>query len=773
MKRKREDLSVDQFLRSVDDTDDSTSERETNNSSPRKKSSIKQRKSIQQKKSPVKKKRTETTNSHGKQSKDEFTEHKESLKNLKNTDPAFYKFLEENDKALLNFDDDSSDSDGDSENVHQPPESLEIASDDSNAEDDDDVDETDTKAKSTKKRGRNVVTHLKIKRWQEQLKDPKPIGVLSEVVKALKAAVAQVEGGDTKDTGMKVSGSAVFNSVLRLCIVDVVPVFNRLLRAPPDLTTQHNFKPTSAKMWSKVHVPMKSYLTSSVKVLAAVAEPEIVRVLLKHTLQLVPYYTAFPKISKALTKRLIQFWCTGEEAVRVLALMAIVRITRNSSDELLQLVLKDMYLSYVKNCKFTSPSTWPVINFMKHSLVEVFALNQSLAYKHAFVYIRQLAIHLRNAITVKKKDVIKTVYNWQFIHCLYLWSQLLSTINPSDILEPLIYPLVQIIMGTCKLVPTAKYIPLRFHCIRALTMLGRETNVFIPVFPLLLEGVEFVDFNKKHTRISWKPMEFLCVLKLSKAQLAENAFKDAVMDQFYELIMDYAHTQCHTIGFPELILPTVIQMKSILKKNKVANYNKQVKQLVDKLEENGRFVDERRRSTTINLADQKAVDAWENEARQSGGLPLSKYYAVYRKLRDRELAQGISKKDLIASDDLPPVKRRELMQKHKDKDRLEMTELFAEDSNDSDGGINFHLKDDEDDSDENEGTEEDDDDDDGDSSDDDGSESEKREKHKTEQRSGTSPKKKVIPRKIESMEECEDVVEELKFSSDEDDGSDD
>ena len=60
--------------------------------------------------------------------------------------------------------------------------------------------------------------------------------------------------------------------------------------------------------------------------------------------------------------------------------------------------MKQMYMAYIRNVKFTSPSTWPNINFMRRSLAEMFLLDQNLCYKYAFVYIRQLTIHLRNAM---------------------------------------------------------------------------------------------------------------------------------------------------------------------------------------------------------------------------------------------------------------------------------------------------------------------------------------------------------------------------------------
>lgn len=62
-----------------------------------------------------------------------------------------------------------------------------------------------------------------------------------------------------------------------------------------------------------------------------------------------------------------------------------------------------MYVSYVANCKFVSQNSLPAINFLRKSLAEMFTLNETIAYNHAFLYIRQLAIYLRGAVTLKKK----------------------------------------------------------------------------------------------------------------------------------------------------------------------------------------------------------------------------------------------------------------------------------------------------------------------------------------------------------------------------------
>lgn len=198
-------------------------------------------------------------------------------------------------------------------------------------------------------------------------------------------------------------------------------------------------------------------------------------------------FLSFPVITKLLLKKLVHIWGTSAETVRVIAFLCILRITTNQQANLLDSVLKTMYMTYVKNSKFVSPNTLSVINFMRRSLVEIFALDVNVSYQYVFLYIRQLAIHLRNAITDKKKENIQAVYNWQFINSLKLWGSLFAVTCNKPQLQPLVYPFVQVCLGTIKLLPTFQYFPLRFHIVQILMDLTRDTGVFVPVLPFMLE----------------------------------------------------------------------------------------------------------------------------------------------------------------------------------------------------------------------------------------------------------------------------------------------
>ena len=56
----------------------------------------------------------------------------------------------------------------------------------------------------------------------------------------------------------------------------------------------------------------------------------------------------------------------------------------------------------------------------------------------------------------------------QTINCLELWAKVLGSHSEQPELRPLVYPLVQLVMGAARLVATPRYFPLRLRLTRCL-----------------------------------------------------------------------------------------------------------------------------------------------------------------------------------------------------------------------------------------------------------------------------------------------------------------
>ncbi|KAH8323531.1 hypothetical protein KR067_013064 [Drosophila pandora] len=644
--------------------------------------------------------------------------HKEELEGLKDLDPEFYDFLKKNDQQLLDFNlldsddddeeeeeakpenvkgkaDESEDDEEDEEKYHKPNEDLAVASDESDFEDEAEDDEAATG-------GTQKITLNLLRQWEQQLAQPNvSIDIVRKVIQAFNSALASIsadgaDGGENQPNAaaFKVVGASAFNGVIQLCVLHLQPAIIRVLGVKANSSLPlHKYK-----KWVKVRGCLRYYLTDLIRLVEQVSSANILGVLLKHLHQMAGMVTPFTALGKTILKRLIVLWATGDETVRVLAFLCILKITRKQQATMLNHVLKAMYLAYVRNSKFVSPNTLPGINFMRRSLVEMFALDLNVTYQHAFLYIRQLAIHLRNAVILKKKDSFQAVYNWQFINSLRLWSDLLGASANKPQLQPLVYPLVTIATGVIRLIPTAQYFPLRFHCLQTLISLGRETNTYIPVLPLIVEVLKSNTFNRKHTAVSMKPLQFTCVLRLNKAQLSENGFRDEVIEQVCGLLLEYLAHESASLAFADLVVPTVMAIKAYLKTCRNANYTRKLKLLLDKVQESSRFVEQQRGKSSVNfdLKDSSAVAAWEQQLRLKR-TPLDIYYTSWQKTHETKKRRQAAQTDEINADyDVPKLK------KLPDKSGLPIrnengeVELFPSDSEDEEANNFPAASDDED-----------------------------------------------------------------------------
>ena len=366
--------------------------------------------------------------------KGEVSKQKKYLAGLKDNDPEFFEFLKENDKELLDFDESSSDEeeDGKDDSVHRPPDALEVASDESDYEEDETTEE---------KVGSKTLTTKLIDKWSEQIKDKPDVKIIGCIIQAFRNSIEAIADGDETEVQeqdkakgkknkkkpknkedqnyvCKSGGGATFNSIARLCLSELTLAISKVLKIE-NVEGKQSKDPRKSKSWGKLNKYLKMYtmdLTKLLKSGGGGGEPgSVVSAVLKHVHGLIPYYSVLPKSSKILVRNLMTLWSSHkEESVRVLSFMCILRLARrvtkitdktNENDididndgTQLESIMKQMYMAYIRNVKFTSPNSWPVINFMRRSLAEIYNLDPVLSYRYAFVYIRQLTIHLRNAM---------------------------------------------------------------------------------------------------------------------------------------------------------------------------------------------------------------------------------------------------------------------------------------------------------------------------------------------------------------------------------------
>jgi len=95
-----------------------------------------------------------------------------------------------------------------------------------------------------------------------------------------------------------------------------------------------------------------------------------------------------------------------------------------------------------------------------------------------------------------------------------------------------VYPLVQLLLGTARLVPTPRFFPLRLRLVRALVRLGRDTGFYVPASPLLLEMLHWAELHKPpRSAPGVQTPDMALQLRAGKTVLRMPAFQEEVLTQ--------------------------------------------------------------------------------------------------------------------------------------------------------------------------------------------------------------------------------------------------
>ena len=581
----------------------------------------------------------------------EPTLHKGDLDALAENDPEFYKYLQENDAELLDFDDEDDGGLDLSESDEKPTKKKQKRSPtDRSVEAKDDIFE---------------VTLSKVRKWKTAMETQHSLRATKELVLAFRAAVTN-ENDSSKRHKYTIPTAEVYNELL---VTALSSVFSSVLARHLPTSAKSNKLPqiTSSKKFRVLSPLLNSYAQSLITLVTSLSDDSTVMLTLSSIDLIIPYILSFKKLLKLLTKSILSVWAAPatslnkpvSEKTRLTAFLLLRTLAKYSDPGLLTALLKSTYQSLITAARITNANTLSTINLLKNSAAGLWIIDPSVGFTTGFESIRALAILLRGALSQPSKESHAKIYNWQFVHCLDFWSRVLSSAcsladptlkKPSDSpFHPLIYPLVQISLGALNLLPTPTYFPLHFHIVRALIRISRQTGTYIPLFPPLLAILRSPTCAASPKATTLRPIDFRFVVRAPAAYLKTRVYQNGVGVELVELIGEYFGAYCKNIAYPELCIPPVGMMKRWLKDvskndtkgqahiikgkkdvgNKNQRFNAQVVLLVQKLNANASFVEEKRRKIKFAPSDREEVEKFLQDVEWED-MPLGAYLAARR-----------------------------------------------------------------------------------------------------------------------------------------------
>ncbi|KAI8320275.1 Noc2-domain-containing protein [Martensiomyces pterosporus] len=564
-------------------------------------------------------------------SEDEESVFKRQLQAMKEKDPAFFKFMQKNDPGSLKILEEGSGDEQESEDEDE----------------DEDVEMSDAEEEKTRKPAATAVTTKMLHDWENAVKNTNSIKSLKKLLLAFySASHMESENEESRDTPYRIEGMRIFNKTISATLRVAPIAFNHYA---PVVNDKVNKK--AGKKWAVIQALVKSYLAGLLELLKQMSDPAMIQYLIKESERMLPYFVCFARYTRELLKELLRLFGSpsADDGVRILVLLSLRRLVSLSSSEVGDMALKGVYLTYVRHSNVKNLASLTTVQLMRNCGVELYGNDANASYQHAFVYIRQLAIHLRNSMQLRSKESFRAIYNWQFVNSLNFWTEVLATYcgdraeeQPAlcETLESLVYPLTQIILGVARLVPTAKYFPLRLQCISQLVRLSTATGIYIPTLPLLIDVLESPEYlNRRPMKSTLKPLNLDAHLKAPKEYEHTRVYLEAILENVFGLLADAVASQSTRIAFPEWVVPAVLQLRRWRKRSgkSWSRFSKQLQGLLERIDQTSRQVQQRRNKVEFSPSDLSSANQFMQDVHPDT-TPIGSYAVSLRKIRAQQRA---------------------------------------------------------------------------------------------------------------------------------------
>ncbi|XP_024029610.1 nucleolar complex protein 2 homolog [Morus notabilis] len=571
-------------------------------------------------------------------------EHKDQLERLKEKDPAFYEYLRERDQELLHFNDEDID-----EDIGTDVEVEQMEVDDEIQDDGDEVSGRETAKKEEKPFARVITTEM-VDSWCNAIREEGKLAAVRPLMRAFRTACHYGDdGGDYSSTKFSIVSSSVFNKIMLFVLTEMDGILRRLTKLPASGGKKEMITDLrSTKQWKTYNHLVKSYLGNALHVLNQMTDSGMISFTLRRLKFSSIFLAAFPSLLRKYVKVALHFWGTGGGALPVVSLLFLRDLCIRLGADCLDECFKGIYKAYVLNCQFINALKLQHIQFLQNCVIELFGVEIPTAYQHAFVFIRQLAMILREALNTKTKEAFRKVYEWKFMNSLELWTGAICAYSTEADFRLLAFPLTQIISGVARLVPTARYFPLRLRCARMLNRIAAATGNFIPVSMLLLDMLEMKELNRPPTGGVGKSVDLRTILKVSKPALKTRAFQEACVYSVIDELAEHLAQWSYSVAFFELSFIPAVRLRNFCKTTKVDRFRKAMRQLVRQVEATSAFTNEKRKSITFTPND-SAVTSFLQDEKAAGASPLTQYVLSLRE-RAKQRTDALTESSVLVGE---------------------------------------------------------------------------------------------------------------------------